>query len=91
MHISIAVDNSHLAALILALRTINNWMNLGLFLGIEHSTLQKIDREERGRVEDCKREMLSEWLRSSDIPCTKEHLTRAVMSMRSHPTTEPHM
>ena len=41
-------------------------MKLGLKLGILHPTLKKIDHEERGCIESCKREMLAAWLRGDD-------------------------
>ena len=41
-------------------------MDLGLQLGIEYRTLQKIDEEQRGRIEKCKREMLAAWLQGED-------------------------
>ena len=43
-----------------------DWMKLGLKLGILHPTLKKIDQEERGCIERCKREMLAAWLRGDD-------------------------
>ena len=76
----------------MTLKSIDNWINLGLFLGMEHSTLKKIERDERGQVEDCKREMLVEWLKSSEEPRTKQQLIKAVYQMSSPLlTAKPHM
>lgn len=41
-------------------------MELGLGLGIHYDTLEKIDDEQRGRIEKCKREMLAAWLKGED-------------------------
>ena len=44
----------------------DEWVSLGLKLGILYPTLRKIDDEERGRIERCKREMLAAWLQGED-------------------------
>ena len=43
-----------------------NWKDLGLALGLAYSTLQKIERDQRGGVDDCMREMLAAWLQQQD-------------------------
>ena len=43
-----------------------NWKYLGLALGLLHPTLQKIEREQRDKVDDCKTEMLAAWLHQQD-------------------------
>ena len=43
-----------------------NWMELGLQLGLIHSTLKKIDIEQRSTVSRCNIEMLSAWLQKQD-------------------------
>lgn len=73
-------DINHLQLLIRALEPIYEWFQLGLHIGVNHATLKKIEIEERERVEDCKREMLAEWLRSWERP-TKEHLTTALWNI----------
>ena len=47
-------------------QNIVNWMDLGLALGLLYPTLQKIDSEKRGKVDDCMREMLAAWLQQQD-------------------------
>ena len=49
-----------------ALRSLVHWFNLGLELGLHHSTLECIQQEQRERVGDCRREMLTAWLRQRD-------------------------
>ena len=60
-----------------ALKPTVEWFNLGMYLGVSDSDLKEIEREQRGRVQDCKREMLVKWLNSSD-DCTKEQLINAL-------------
>ena len=43
-----------------------NWKYLGLALGLLHPTLQKIEREQHDRVDDCKTEILAAWLQQQD-------------------------
>ena len=42
------------------------WKRLGLQLGLLYPTLEKIDREQHGRIDDCIMEMLSAWLQRKD-------------------------
>ena len=74
------MDN-HLRYLIVALKSVVQWFNLGVHLGVETTTLEKIKIEERERVEDCKREMLIAWLRGSEEPCTKQQLESALLKI----------
>ena len=46
---------------------LNDWKDLGLRLGLLYSTLERIDREQRGRIASCKIHMLSAWLQQRDI------------------------
>ena len=43
-----------------------NWEILGLQLGLRLSKLEKIEREQRGIIENCKTHMLSAWLQQQD-------------------------
>ena len=63
-----------------ALQPAYNWFNLGVYLGVPHATLMKIKIEQREVVEDCKREMLVAWLRSSEV-ATKHHLMKALWNI----------
>ena len=46
----------------ISVKHVVNWKNLGLALGLLYSTLQKIEREQRDKTDDCMREMLAAWL-----------------------------
>ena len=49
-----------------SLRDLVEWKDLGLKLGILYPTLQKIEKNRHGMVEECKREMLAAWLQIVD-------------------------
>lgn len=49
-----------------ATANINQWFSLGLALGLHYSTLEKIDMDKRGKVDDCRRQMLVAWLQQKD-------------------------
>ena len=49
-----------------AITKVVQWTPLGLALGLDYSTLQRIEREKMGRIEECKMEMLSAWLQQKD-------------------------
>ena len=48
------------------IRDLNDWKELGLQLGLLYPSLQRIDREQRGRISACKIDMLSAWLQQQD-------------------------
>ena len=54
-----------------------DWKNIGTLLGIQTDVLNRISGDE-GRVSDCLREMLSEWLKQTDPPPTWAALADAV-------------
>ena len=57
-------DESHLPAVVHGLRDVTpDWMRLGLYLGIDNTTLEIIQSDNPLRVADCHRTMLSTWLR----------------------------
>lgn len=60
-----------------ALKPTVEWVNLGVYLGVSDSDLKEIDREQSGRVQDCKGKMLMKWLNGSD-DCTKKQLINAL-------------
>ena len=41
------------------------WLPLGLALGLRQSTLKEIEQDKRS-IEECKREMLTQWLNQVD-------------------------
>ena len=43
-----------------------HWKKLGLALGLLYPTLQKIEREQHERADDCVMEMLAAWLQQQD-------------------------
>ena len=45
---------------------LNDWKELGIQLGLLYPSLERIDREQRGRISDCKINMLSAWLQQQD-------------------------
>ena len=73
-------DDGHLPYLMTALQPVHDWINLGVYLGVPYATLKKIEREQEKRVEDCKREMLVAWLKSSEV-LTKYHLMNALWNI----------
>ena len=77
------IDTSHLRFLMKALKPTVEWFNLGMYLGVNDSDLKEIEREQMGRVQDCKREMLVKWLICSDNP-TVEQLISALWET-THP------
>ena len=48
------------------IRDLNDWKELGLQLGLLYPSLERIDREQRGRISGCKIDMLSAWLQQQD-------------------------
>ena len=42
------------------------WKELGLQLGLLSSTLEMIDHEQRGRIDNCKMYMVLAWLQQQD-------------------------
>ena len=73
-------DVKHLPYLMTALQPVHDWINLGVYLEVPYATLKKIEREQEKRVEDCKREMLVAWLKSSEV-LTKYHLMNALWNI----------
>ena len=69
--------DSHLPLLMVALKPIVKWFDLGLHFGLSHATLETIEIERRERVVECKREMLVAWLQSA-TNTTKQDLMSAL-------------
>ena len=49
-----------------ALKRVNDWQSLGLQLGLLYSTLEQIEIDNNGKVEQCKTKMLAAWLKRQD-------------------------
>ena len=69
------------------LKSVVDWQGLGLALGLLYPTLEIIEKEQRGVVEQCKTKMLAAWLQQKDsisqdsaVPSWSV-LRRALMSM----------
>ena len=60
---------AHLFEVQLSVNKVVSWKNLGLALGLHYPTLQKIEREQLGRIDDCVRETLAAWLQQADDVC----------------------
>ena len=45
-----------------ALKNVNNWLSLGLKLGLLYPTLKQIETDSRNKVEQCKTKMIAAWL-----------------------------
>ena len=71
--------NKHLRIVLEELHgTHSKWKDIGIFLEIEHSTLDKIGTEHKSSIADCNREMLTEWLRNGEA--TWKKLVKALKS-----------
>ena len=54
------------------------WFNLGLQLEVPYHTLKTIERDQSGRVEDSKLEMLVAWLQGQGGELSKQFLVNAL-------------
>ena len=75
-----------LPQLLAILSPLVNWDILGVHLGIYHHELQKIEKEERGSVDNCLVAMLQRWMQGKDAVkdfggATKESLVSALRKM----------
>ena len=48
------------------LKSVVDWQSLGLALGLLYPTLEIIEKEQRGVVEQCKTKLLAAWLQQQD-------------------------
>ena len=66
-HVTVqSLDISDLCNVVESVKDVVDWMDLGLKLGILYPTMRKIENEQRGHVEGCKREMMAAWLQGED-------------------------
>ena len=70
------VDESHIPSLMAALEPVYDWYNLGEILEVNRETLKNIKETHGESVEDCKKKMLTAWLKKSkeDLSHTKQDL-----------------
>ena len=61
-----------------ALVSVVDWFTLGLILGVEYHTLEKIRIQHGDHVSYCKLDMLTTWLRKFKGTCTKPYLLNAL-------------
>ena len=54
-----------------AVDDLNDWMTLGLKLGLCYPTLQRIAEEQRGNVSQCKLKIMVAWLQQQDNVASK--------------------
>ena len=66
LYILLLIGTRDLGQVYFAISKVVQWTPLGLALGLDYSTLQRIEREKMGRIEECKMEMLSAWLQQKD-------------------------
>ena len=59
----------------------NAWKDVGLELGVEEHELDRIGRDCRGLINDCKREMFSYWLKN-DLQTSWEKVSGAVRKVK---------
>ena len=50
-----------------AVSDLNDWMSLGLKLGLCYPTLERIGEEQRGNISQCKLKMMVVWLQQQDM------------------------
>ncbi len=50
---------------------LNDWMNLGLKLGLHYPTLERISEEQHRNISQCKLKMLVAWLQQKDTVSQK--------------------
>ena len=48
------------------LKRVNDWQSLGLQLGLLYHTLEQIETDNHGIVEQCKTKMIAAWLKRQD-------------------------
>ena len=58
-----------LASVKRVLKNLVDWQSLGLELGLLYTTLEIIEREQRGNITMCKTKMLAAWLQQQDNVC----------------------
>ena len=61
-----SLGTGDLVDVLVVVRDINNWKELGLQLGLLYPSLERIDLEQRGRITLCITMMLSAWLLQQD-------------------------
>ena len=64
-----------------ALKEVYQWFSLGVQLEVPHYILKVIEREQRERVEDSKREMLVAWLKGQGGEVSKQFLITALRNV----------
>ena len=71
---------SDLCNVLEAVNDLNDWMNLGLKLGLRYPTLQRIAEEQRGNISQIMLKMMVAWLELKDNVSQKGFPTWSVVS-----------
>ena len=64
MYLHAGIDK--LVDVMVALKIVNDWLSLGLHLGLLYPTLEKIGNDNLDKVEQCKTKMIAAWLKRQD-------------------------
>ena len=75
------IDTKSMGDVLEMLYDVTKWKDLGLALKLDYATLKKIDADNHGKTDDCKREMVDEWLRGKGDPPTWKNLARALRKL----------
>ena len=67
--------------MLITLRQVHQWFDLGLQLRVPYHSLKEIEREQRGGVKDSKREMLVAWLQGQGGEPSKQFLATALRNI----------
>ena len=74
---AVGYSNLDIKILISDLEDVTEWFRLGLFLGLKHHHLKKIESQHHGHIEHCKIEMIEFW-KKKDPKASLKKLTDAL-------------
>ena len=79
----VADANTHLSILMTALNdVVCEWRELGIHLGLKHSSLKVIMKNRRDQQRDCLIDMLDAWQNGEGHDCNKQNLRRALEKIK---------
>ena len=73
-----AAKPEHADALRILMPVAHNWKNIGTYLKLKSSTLDRIEADYRNQSQECLREMISNWLRQTNPRPTWQALAEVV-------------
>ena len=92
LSVHLFAGSGDLAAILDAVHDVVSWKKLGLKLNIYKATLEKIDSNKRGDIDECKSDMFDCWLRWVDgvteQTCTWRCLAAALRAVDQEPTAK---